>query len=50
MPAYTTTEENSDQVGIRTYDLRILITVALWTVLHSQNGSRLWVLEIEAGN
>ena len=40
------TEKNSDQGGIGTHDLRILITVAQAAELQGQSGSSLWVLEI----
>ena len=39
-------EKNSDQDGIRTHVLRILITVAPPTEPHGQKGSRLWVLQM----
>ena len=39
-------EKNSDQDGIRTIVLRILITVARPTEPRGQKGDRLWVLQM----
>ena len=44
--AHMRAEKNSDQGGIRTHDLQILITVAQLTEVQGQNRSRPWVLEI----
>ena len=51
----TQEQRKLDQGGIRTHDLRILITVASLAELQGQNGSRPWECEIffhgvEAGN